>query len=92
MSKSIKIVDYLIEVHLRNANGIQDIAKQWDDDNLKRLSLLIASTHDDVAKALLILKKTILKEYKIKKCRHPKKMRDMSSDGTKYCMNCNADL
>lgn len=25
-------------------------------------------------------------------CRHPKKMHDVSPDGQKYCMNCNADL
>lgn len=27
-----------------------------------------------------------------KKCRHPKKDHDVTSDGQKYCMNCNSDL
>ena len=92
MSRSIRIVNYLIYAHLRNSMNIQKLTKDWDDDNMTRLGRMIGNAHEDVAKSLIILKSVIQKEYKIKKCRHPKKMHDQTKDGQWYCMNCNEDI
>ncbi len=85
---AIEITDVLIEAHMRNANGIQNLVKEWKDDGPKSLALKIAEVHDDVAKCLLFLKKTLEKKPK---CSHPKKMQD-TCKGQRYCMNCNEDL
>ena len=92
MYRSIRIVNYLIGVHLKNSHNLQELTKNWDDDNMTRLGKMIGDVHEDVAKSLLILKNLMHKEYKIKKCRHPKKMHDQTKDGQWYCMNCNADI
>jgi len=34
----------------------------------------------------------IVKRELIPNCKHPKKMRDKTTDGQVYCMNCNFDL
>ena len=86
---AIKIIDFLIESHLRNVNGIEKLTKDWDDDHMTGLAKRIASTHEDVAKCLLVIKKYIEEKPK---CKHPKKMRDKSPDGQWYCMNCNEDI
>lgn len=85
---AIKITDYLIEAHIRNSNGIRDLVKGWNNDGQKSLGISIASVHEDVAKALLVVKK-ILEEKP--NCKHPKKMQD-TCKGQKYCMDCNEDL
>lgn len=86
---AIKIIDHLIECHLRNVNGIEKLTKDWDDDHMKELAKGVASTHEDVAKCLLVVKNCIKEKPK---CKHPKKMRDKSPDGQWYCMNCNEDI
>ena len=86
---AIEIIDYLIESHLRNSNGIEKLTKNWADDHMKGLAKKIADTHEDVAKCLLLIKKYIEEKPK---CKHPKKMRDKSPDGQWYCMNCNEDI
>ena len=85
---AIKIIDFLVESHQKNADGIKKLTRDWNDDGPKGLADTIASTHDDVAKCLLLIKKHIEEKPK---CKHPKKMRDKCA-GVKYCMNCNEDL
>ena len=51
-----------------------------------------------VEKALMDSDKTIIENLElirkelVTNCKHPKKMRDRTSDGQWYCMNCNLDL
>lgn len=92
MSQSIKIIDYLIQYFLRHANGFENMAKDWDEDVLARVAKAIASNDRDIVKGLQLLKKTVKKELKLPNCKHPKKDIDITSEGQKYCMNCNSDL
>ena len=85
---AIKIIDYLIESHIRNSNGIRDLVRDWGDNGQKNLGISIASVHEDVAKALLVAKKYLEEKPN---CKHPKKMQD-TCKGKRYCMNCNKDL
>ena len=86
IQKAIKITAYLIDIHLRNANGIEKLSKNWDDDErMKGLATSLISNNEDEAKCLLFLKNCL--EGK-PKCKHPKKMRDKCGNQW-YCMNCN---
>ena len=46
--KAIKISNYLIEAHNRNAAGMENLVKDWTTES-KGLGLSIASVHRDVA-------------------------------------------
>ena len=88
-AKAIRICDYLIKSHNKNAKGIEELIKKSmnPNDGAGSLGMAIASTHRDVAKALELLKSFIEKPT----CKHPKKMQD-TCDGVLYCMDCNEDL
>ena len=49
--KAIKIANYLIKAHYKNANGMEEMVKDWKTDT-KGLGLEIASVHRDVAKCI----------------------------------------
>ena len=84
---AIEITDELIKAHLKNSQGIRDLVNNWTSDT-KGLGIAIASTHEDVAKCLFVIKKYLEEKPK---CRHPKKMQD-KCEGQLYCMQCNTDL
>ena len=85
---AIKIIDMLVESHLKNADGIEKLTRDWNDEGPKGIGRSIASTHKDVAECLLVIKKFLEEKPK---CKHPKKMRDKCA-GVEYCMNCNEDI
>lgn len=85
---AIKIIDTLVEAHLKNADGIEKLTRDWNDEGPKGIGTSIVSTHKDVAKCLLLIKKYIEEKPK---CKHPKKMRDKCA-GVEYCMDCNEDI
>ena len=51
ITKAIKIADYLIKVHIKNAEGMEELVKNWTTES-KGLGLEIASVHRDVAKCI----------------------------------------
>ncbi len=55
ITKAIKIADYLINVHIKNANGMEELVKDWTT-NSKGLGLEIASVHRDVAACIGMIK------------------------------------
>jgi len=85
VQKAIKILDWWIG---QKTQGMEKLQKEWtfSDD-----------THD-VGKTLLDVDKIIISNLEkiraelVPNCKHPKKMRDRTSDGQWYCMNCNLDL
>ena len=89
VKKAIKILDWLIETDQKFTEGIIDPSRSWNQ-NLDCMK--------DFAKEFVGMKKRDIEIFKkIKKelvsnCKHPKKMRDKTSDGQWYCMNCNSDL
>lgn len=63
--KAIKIADYLIAAHIKNANGMEELVKNWTTGS-KDLGLEIASVHRDVATCIEMIK-TALQPQKEKK-------------------------
>ena len=53
--RAIKIADFLIKAHIKNAQGMEDLVKNWKTDT-RGLGLEIASVHRDVAKCIEQLK------------------------------------
>ncbi len=51
IAKAVKIADYLIVAHIKNADGMEELVKDWTT-NSKGLGLEIASVHRDVAKCI----------------------------------------
>ena len=51
ITKAIKIANHLIDAHIKNANGMEEMVKDWKTDT-KGLGLEIASVHRDVAKCI----------------------------------------
>ena len=87
VKKVIKILDWWIS---HKNQGMEELKTKWNYQE-----------YDDatgVAKIIFDMDKTIL--YNLEKIRselvpnykHPKKMRDRTSDSQWYCMNCNFDL
>ncbi len=85
LQKAIKIVDWWIN---QKKDGMKKLEKEWNYTN---------DSHG-VGKTLLDMDKTIIANLEIIRkelvpnCKHPKKMRDRTSDGQWYCMSCNSDL
>jgi len=57
------MADYLIDAHIRNANGIEELVKNWTADP-KGLGLEIASVHRDVAKCIEVIKELLTEKPK----------------------------
>ena len=58
IKKAIKIADYLIEAHIRNAIGMEELVKDWTTGS-KGLGLEIAAVHRDVAKCIELIKECL---------------------------------
>ena len=65
VAKAIKIADYLVQAHLKNAKGMEELVKDWTTES-KGLALEIASVHRDVASCIEMITE-LLKEKKIVK-------------------------
>ncbi len=72
ITKAIKIADFLIDAHNKNATGMEELVKDWSTDS-KGLGLTIASVHRDVAICIEqireLLKPTKIQEKQIVKPR-----------------------
>ncbi len=66
IKKAIKIADHLITAHIKNAEGMEKLAKDWTSEN-KGLALEIASVHRDVAICIDRIKELLLEKPKEKK-------------------------
>lgn len=72
IKRAIKIADYLIMAHIKNASGMEELVKNWSSDS-KGLGLEIASVHRDVAKCIEELKNCLIeKPKKRRKVEHSK--------------------
>ena len=67
----------------------QKLIEEWNEpkDIAQRAAIVIRDIHSMYGRAAFAVLQMIEKN-----CKHPKKMRDMSNDGTLYCMSCNGDL
>ena len=69
IAKAIKIADYLINAHNKNANGMEELVKNWNKPILgnQELGLEIASVHRSVAEAIGYIKELLEEKPKEKK-------------------------
>lgn len=63
IKKAIKIADYLITAHIKNAAGMEELVKDWKTDTAG-LGLEIAAVHRDVAKCIDELKNCLIETPK----------------------------
>ena len=61
ITKAIKIADYLIIAHIKNASGMEELVKDWNSDT-KGLGLEIAKVHRDVARCIGYIKELLESE------------------------------
>ncbi len=87
--KVIYLIDLLLQGDIKLRNGMLDPSKRWNSDNdaFHGLVQTYAGLLDQNIKILEAIQKELYTN-----CKHPKKMRDKTSDGQWYCMNCNHDL
>ncbi|QLH08563.1 hypothetical protein DSQ19_02905 [Candidatus Nitrosotenuis sp. DW1] len=94
--KAIMALDLLIENKRKNRDMMLDPTQSWNEcnDSANRMTNQIAKDLQNDVDWLQAIKRQLLPEQHRTKiiCRHPKKDHDVTSDGQKYCMNCNADL
>jgi hypothetical protein len=85
IKNAIKMIDWWLN---QKRTAIEELEDKWK----------FTSDSHEVGKTILESEKTIIFNLeKIRKelvpnCKHPKKMRDRTSDGQEYCMNCNSDM
>lgn len=96
IKKAIKGLDMLIENKQKVRAGMMDIIRSWngDTDVVSRMANMMTDGLQKDVEWLQAIKRHLLPEQHRTKmvCRHPKKDHDISPDGQKYCMNCNANL
>lgn len=89
VKKALEMIDFLLTYETKMQKGMEDPTKSWNTgtENIKDLAKTLSDCHKGNVQVLNIIKKEL-----VVKCKHPKKMRDKTSDGQWYCMNCNSDL
>ena len=66
ITKAIKIADHLIKIHIKNADGMEELVKSWTTSS-KGLGLEIAAVHRDVASCIGMIKELLEQKPKEKK-------------------------
>ncbi len=66
VAKAIKVAEYLIEAHLKNAKGMEEMVQNWTTES-KGLGLEIASVNRDVASCIEIIKDLLTEKPKERK-------------------------
>lgn len=66
ITKAIKIADYLIDAHIRNANGMEELVKNWTSSS-KELGLEIVAVHRSVADCIEMIKELLVENPKERK-------------------------
>jgi len=89
VKNALKILDGYYERKLSLKNGLQDPTKSWNlgHDLASQVAEMFADHMELDLEVLDSIKKQIQP-----KCKHPKKMQDIDSNGNRYCMDCNLDL
>lgn len=96
VKKALKGLDLLIKNKHEVKTGMLDPSQPWNRDHDKVLefaqSMAVILQRD--IDWLQAIKRQLLPEQHRTKivCRHTKKDHDISPDGQKYCMGCNANL
>ncbi len=89
VQKAIKILDWLIERESKLVKGFVDTKHSWNHgfDCARDLAKSLSNSIKNEVEVLQILRKEL-----VPKCSHPKDMRDVDSNGNRYCMDCNLVL
>lgn len=85
--KAGKIVEMLLENKTSLKEDLEKPENNWGNDVASSLVQVQITSLTNEIKWLKTLKQEIA-PY----CKHPKRLRDKTRDGTLYCMGCNLDL
>lgn len=66
--------------------------ERFSPDRIGRSMAAISQGKVDYLAKILSELEPVKQQRLPKKCSHPKKDHDVTADGQRYCMNCNADL
>lgn len=83
VKKAIKILEWWID---QKNHSIDELMTNLNFHD-KKLEQIILNSEKTIISNLESIKKEL-----VPNCKHPKKMRDTTSDGQEYCMSCNWDL
>ena len=94
--KAIQGLDIMIQNKQQLRENLLNPIQSWNKENTAGKELVTSLTNAlefdvDVLNQIKIHLSPKQKRLGIS-CRHPKKYHDITKDGQKYCMNCNADL
>lgn len=85
VQKAIKIIDWWLE---HKKTTMETFLEKWkDSDDAYGVEKALMDSDKTIIQNLELIRKEL-----VPNCKHPKKMRDRTSDGQWYCMNCNLDM
>ena len=87
--KTVYLLELLLQGDIMLRDGMLDPSKKWNSEHDAFHSLV--QTYAGLLDQNIKILEAIQKELHTN-CKHPKKMRDKTSNGQMYCMNCNLDL
>ena len=96
VKKALEGLDFLIQNKYEVRTGMLDPTQIWnkEKDLANDAANTIATVLQRDIDSLNAIKRQLLPEQHRTKivCKHPRRDHDISPDGQKYCMNCNANL
>lgn len=94
LKNAIKMIENLRNSEIFAAKSFSDDSfdEKYAADRIRRKMVAISQGKADYLANILSELRSVKMQRLSKKCRHPKKDHAITSDGQKYCMNCNADL
>lgn len=87
---ALGLAKYTIVYGYKHNIYLKKLKKEWNNDSTD-LAVRCADMQIEINNLYMVVLAKILKSFTVN-CKHPKKYRDRTNDGTWYCMNCNSDL
>lgn len=94
IKNAIKMIEFLRNWDLYGAKifGEEPIDEVCQPDRIRKMMMEISKIRADRLAKVLSELQEVRQQRLPKKCIHPKRDHDVTADGQRYCMNCNADL
>lgn len=94
LKNAIKMIQNLRDSEVFAVKSFADepFDEKYAVDRIRKDMATISQGKADYLAKILAELQTVKMQRLPKKCNHPKKDQDVTADGQRYCMNCNADL
>ncbi len=94
IKNAIKMIENLRDCEVQTIKIFDE--SSYDDrysvDRIRKGMARVSQGKADYLAKILSELQTVKMQRLPKKCNHPKKDQDVTSDGQRYCINCNANL